>query len=718
MKKKKVLALALVSAMTIGTFTACTEEEMASLDSFIEAANEFAEKYGDEEITTDETAEDTADIKLSATTSNGWVWSELQELVSEDMDTDPKQDFHLYVNKDWICESKIPDGYSGYSRYTARQQDVDAEGLKLMTDDSLTGDNAKQVQYIYSQLMDWDEREEVGYEPLEERLTHIESIASLDGLEAYMSDTSTTYNDSLLEMAVVSDLNDSTRYVLCVGDAELILGDPAEYTDRTENGQRSYDYMSQMFVYMMGRLGTDEAEAQEIFDNAIAFETKLAEKAYTIEECYSDDIYDRINNFYSSDELCELCEVYPMKAVLKAWGMKDQDRIQVENPDYIKNLDALMTEENLEGIKDRYIVNKTLAFAGLLDKATYDKANEIYNEVYGVSGEEPYEEVAYNMVLSLAPIQAQQLYVEQYGSEEMKQLITDTCDQVIATYKEMLKDNDYLSEETIDAAIEKLDNMEIHALYPDKWQDVSDWDYTGLSLVEIAAKSGRDQVEYNLSKADTKVDKDLWIDSDVGWTVMQVNAFYNLNDNSINMILGMMGDPFYNEDMSVEEIYASLGAFWIGHEVSHAFDSGGSQFDKDGNLANWWTEEDAAAFQERISKLDAYLDSIEITDGYSVNGAMVDTEMAADYTGLECALKMAEDIDDFDYDKFFTTYAKMNVSISTEASEISNLLTDSHPLNFLRTNVPVQQFDEFYETYDVQEGDAMYLAPEDRLLIW
>ena len=184
------------------------------------------------------------------------------------------------------------------------------------------------------------------------------------------------------------------------------------------------------------------------------------------------------------------------------------------------------------------------------------------------------------------------------------------------------------------------------------------------------------------------------------------------------MIIGMMGEPFFSEDMPVEELYASMGAFWIGHEVSHAFDSNGAQYDKNGDLNSWWTEEDLAEFQKRVQKMDDYLDTIIPFGEYHVNGSNVDSEMIADMTGLQCALRMAQKVENFDYDKFFTKYAQMNASLDLYSYELRILTQDVHPLNYLRTNVPVQQFAEFYETYGVTEGDGMYLAPADRLLIW
>ena len=201
-------------------------------------------------------------------------------------------------------------------------------------------------------------------------------------------------------------------------------------------------------------------------------------------------------------------------------------------------------------------------------------------------------------------------------------------------------------------------------------------------------------------------------------SVTECNAFYNPSDNSINMIIGMMGEPFYSSDMSVEELYASIGAFWVGHEISHAFDNSGAQFDAEGQYRDWWTEADKEEFNKRVGRMDDYLDTIVAFDDNHFIGTNIDTEMIADMTGLQCALRMASKVEGFDYQKFFIKYAQMNASIDVYSSELSQLTQDAHPLNYSRTNVPVQQFEEFYEAFDVKEGDNMYLAPEDRLIVW
>jgi putative endopeptidase len=291
----------------------------------------------------------------------------------------------------------------------------------------------------------------------------------------------------------------------------------------------------------------------------------------------------------------------------------------------------------------------------------------------------------------------------------------DLCQQVIDTYREMLEENTWASEEVKKNAIEKLDKMEIHAAYPDKFRDTSKLDLTDCTLIEANKRIMEAEHAYSISLLGKKSDKEMWAE---GFNILDCNAFYSFTENTINMIIGMMGEPFYSSDMSVEELYASIGAFWVGHEISHAFDNGGSQFDANGEFKDWWTKEDKEEFERRTRKMDDYLDTIVAFGDYHFIGTNIDTEMIADMTGLQCALKMASKVDGFDYDKFFTKYAQMNCRLSVYNGELSQLLQNEHPLEYSRTNVPVQQFEEFYETYDVQPGDGMYLAPEDRLIVW
>ena len=200
--------------------------------------------------------------------------------------------------------------------------------------------------------------------------------------------------------------------------------------------------------------------------------------------------------------------------------------------------------------------------------------------------------------------------------------------------------------------------------------------------------------------------------------ITQVNSFYYPNTNEIYIIGGILGGDFYDVNRSIEENMGGIGAV-IGHELSHAFDTRGAQYDKDGNVANWWSDEDYSTFQKRADKLIDYMSNMTVDEsGKNYNGAMVQTETIADMAGVKCMLGLASKIDGFDYDKFFKSYARLWKSQSTKERVDMLTAVDVHALNYLRTNAVLQQYDEFLDTYGIKEGDGMYLAPKDRVAVW
>ena len=260
---------------------------------------------------------------------------------------------------------------------------------------------------------------------------------------------------------------------------------------------------------------------------------------------------------------------------------------------------------------------------------------------------------------------------------------------------------------------QQLDNMRINAVYPDKWIDYSGLKLKGLSFLDCMKAIDAYNRKLMQSHTNGKVDKELWS----GEELLIANAYYMPPENSINIIPGLLDKPFYYEGMSQEALLGGIGCV-IGHEISHAFDTQGAQFDKDGNMNNWWTKADYASFQKRASKLIAYYDSITIWEGLQAQGELVQTEAIADMAGVKAILKYAESLPNFNYKEFFEAFATVWRRIMTPEADYWYTFNDVHPKACLRTNVTVQQFEEFYKTYDVKPGDNMYLAPEDRILVW
>lgn len=234
----------------------------------------------------------------------------------------------------------------------------------------------------------------------------------------------------------------------------------------------------------------------------------------------------------------------------------------------------------------------------------------------------------------------------------------------------------------------------------------------GGTLVDARIAISEDTCLTIAERVNQPVDRTRWIAAP-----QDVNAYYYPLDNSINIPAGILGGIFYNDRMSREEKLGHVGVI-VAHEISHAFDTSGRQYDERGNLRNWWTEDDYYKFHERAQKLVDYYNGFEPLKGYPINGAMIDTEAIADLTGVKCMLRIAADEENFDYDRFFRTLATNWRNLTTMETEAFSIEQDSHPLAYLRTNAVVVQFEEFHRTYGTKEGDGMYLAPEYRLEIW
>ncbi|MBQ3965593.1 MAG: M13 family metallopeptidase, partial [Treponema sp.] len=323
------------------------------------------------------------------------------------------------------------------------------------------------------------------------------------------------------------------------------------------------------------------------------------------------------------------------------------------------------------------------------------------------------EKMAVNTVRAMLATPLNRAYLARNDLSGLKKKIEEICKSCVSIYRQMLTEEDWLSEATKKKAIEKLDNLRIHAIYPEKWIDYSGLKLKGLSLVECLKAMYAFNRKMDVSHTNGKVDKELWTNENL----LIANAFYYPEENSINIIPGLLEKPFYYEGMSQEALLGGIGAV-IGHEISHAFDTNGAQFDKDGNLANWWTKADFTAFRKRAAKLVAYYDQIVSWQGLTIKGEVIQTEAIADMAGIKAMLKYAETIPNFNHKEFFESYACICRMLRTPEFDEAFTFEDPHPKNYLRTNVTLQQFEEFYKVYDVKAGDNMYLAPEKRILVW
>lgn len=651
-------------------------------------------------------------------TGTPWIYSGLEGNITQDTNVSLKDDFAAAVNKEWYLSNTIPVGYSSYSNLAEKAYTMPDEFIAILTDESLKNDpNGQITQEMYRMWLDWDTRNALGMEPVMPYLNAIRNIQTMDDLQEYLTVKGGINSlAALFPIGIQADMKNATEYGVYISSPSLFLGDSEEYRNPSEYGARKKALQEELAIKLLIKAGFAQNEATQIMKNCFAFEEMMAGSILTFEEQSQTDYIDRMYNPCTMEFLREQQGDMPIAEIIEVNGYDKAPNIVLAEPEWFMAFRDMYKQENLELIKSYLLAHSIMSVCDVLDQECYDWLNEMSNELNGSQGRLRDEVLAADFVSGWLSEPLAQLYCEKYYTEEDKVRIEAVCYDVIDEYKEMVMEEDFLTEVTKLTAIEKLDNMTVRAVYPDTWDD-----YSSITAADIV-KSGNllgavmmianYQSEILVAQLDKEIDKEEWIAAPT-----DVNAYYSSQDNSINIMAGILAGPVYRNDMSIEEIYAGVGSV-IGHEISHGFDPTGSQFDKDGNYNNWWTDEDRAAFDNKTEKLIAYYDSIELWDGMSCNGSILQGEAIADLGGAACILRMAEEIEGFDYDKYFRSYAKVWANLTTPQIASYYALYDTHPADYLRINVVVSQFDEFQQTYGITEGDGMYVKPEDRITVW
>ncbi len=664
----------------------------------------------------------TADTAPQAdfTTGTPWICSIADGAVTADTPTNLKDDFYLAANKDDLLSLQIPDGYSYAGTITDLLRKNDEDIKNLFTSGKTTEDHDAQLALnLYSLYMDWDSRNAAGITPLKNKVDVVEAIDSMEGLLTYLKETPS--RDVLYypyDIGPYVNLDDSSTYTMYIDSPILLLEDSAQYANLTDFGRSRKEAYRTLSTKLLVKMGYSEEEAAAKYDNCLAYETALAPSIMTAEEENQPDYYTRINNHYTRDQVIEAQGNLPvLNRIVDIDGYPQKDDYLVCQPQWLAKLCELFTEDNLTMIKDYLIVRGSIDAAYALDRECYEWTNDCNNAISGSSGILPDETVFAKSVNTTLAWPVSKLYVETYLKPEDKDRLQELVAEVIEQYHGIINEADFLSDETKAAAIEKLEAMGTNVLWPD------DWDAYSCEGLEIASAAdggtlwqalgdiGDFKTAKKVKEYSEPVNKKLW-----PATPATVNCYYQASRNSIYILGAFAQGDVYNSEMSDEEMFAAIGAV-IGHEISHAFDSTGAQFDKDGNMASWWTEEDYAAFSDKNKKLEEYFNAIQPWESEHCKGSIVTGEACADMGGIKCMLRIASQKENFDYDKFFRSFAHLWLNKATY-NRVLRLLNNTHPLEYLRVNTVLQQYDEFLDCYDIKEGDGMYLAPEDRVNIW
>lgn len=620
----------------------------------------------------------------------------------------PADDLYAAFGYDWLsAQTEVPDGYL---KYGVREELDTANRMALLgviQDECQSGPEAKLVRTMYQAAMDVEARNEAALEPLAPYVRQLLEIKTLPELTAWLSSGEAKPCSPLFGTQMMANPYDAGQYML------VILPTTGDF-DTVEDAEAASD---SVFIPLMERLGIPEEEIAAMNLGASALTAGLDASLTDLGAIGSPRAQESrpaMAKIHTLAQLADLSPNYPLTAILKAEGYDAAAYLSLLSPNWLKTLDSLYTEENLPGFKGILLHDMLTTMAPYLDEESAAWAEELTLSSGGTVPSAP-EDKAFAACQTFLTTPLAKLFVDNFLTEETRQDVFQMVEEIRGALRGRLEDAEWMSEETRQLALEKLDAIQVRVGRGEKWRD-----WSGLTLPEggvlaqqvLAAQAFDHQLR--IAELAQPINPDYWIIDNSEYTV---GAGYEPSSNSINIPAGILQPPFYYAEGSVEQRYFAVGAI-IGHELTHGFDPSGSYFDKDGNLGEWWQSEDRAQFEALQQKVKDYFGAIEVKPGEFLNADNCLGEITADLAGLSLVIEAAEDRGNVDYPLAFETYA--NLWPEVESTEMASMLleNDEHPPKYVRANAVAQQFEEFYEAFDVQEGDGMYLAPEERVAIW
>ena len=647
----------------------------------------------------------------------------------QNMDTKikPGDDFYSYTNGTWLKNNPIPadknsknafDELFERNRENIREIIIDAASAKEV----IAGSNEQKIGTFYKSGMDTVRIEEQGIKPLKVFFDKIESIKTIDDVQSTGAFFQSYSISPFFYLFSNQDSKNSNNVIAQCYQAGLGLPERDYYFNNDESTKKIREkyliHLTKMFELLKDEPIVAEKNARKV----MSMETQLAKASFTNIE--NQDPRKTYNKF-DIDGLNKLSPDIKWAAYLTQTGYPDLKEINIYQPGFFKELGSMMKSIPVNDWKTflRWqLINNT---ASLLSK---DFENQNFDFYYTtLSGQEKMEP-RWKLVLdatsgSLGEAIGQ-LYVEKYFPPVAKERITALVMNLKASLKQRIENLAWMGPKTKQEALAKLDNMRVKVGYPNKWRDYSGLEITSDSYVMNVLNSQAFEFRYAMNKVGKPVDREEW-----GMTPQTVNAGYYPNRNEIVFPAGILQPPFFNLDADDAVNYGAIGMV-IGHEMTHGFDNQGRQFDKDGNLRDWWTKDDSKAFEDRAAILVDQYNHFEVLDSAFVNGKLTLGENIADLGGAtiafnayELSLKGKETpkpIDGFtDTQRFFLSYAQIWRTNMRDEELRKRIKTDEHSPAKARINGVVYNMPEFYAAFpDVKPGDKLFRAPEQRPVIW
>lgn len=639
--------------------------------------------------------------------------------VNMDRSVRAQDDFYRHVNGKWLKEFEIPADKSNFGAFNKlgdeSRADVQAIIDEVSKMDNAPGSSEQKIADIYRSFMNTEAIESLGMTPIQGELDKINAISNRAELSEYMG-YADIYGDSPLGMYVYIDQKKSDEHIVYVGQSGLGLPDRDYYFKEDEKSANIRSQYQQHMTNMFTLAGLDQPAQTSALVYAI--EKDLAAGQWTrIQNRDRDKTYNKM----SFADFTAKVPAVDWDRWLTHTMIEQPEQLVVTQPSYLDTLNEVIKKYSVDDWKAYYTWHLLSGAAAYLNE---DFANEnfaFYGTVLsGTTEQEPRWKRGVDLVNGLAGELVGKVYVKKHFPPEAKERMVTMIEQLRDAYGQSIKDLDWMGEETKVKALDKLAKFDPKVGYPDVWRDYSELNIAGTNLVDNLKEATRFFTHRNRSKLGQPIDRNEW-----GMNPQRVNAYYNPTKNEIVFPAAILQPPFFNLEADEAVNYGGIGAV-IGHEMGHGFDDQGSKYDGDGNLKNWWTDEDRRRFEERTNKLVEQYNAFTVVDGTPVKGEFTQGENIGDLSGLSIAYKAFKEnytedriIDGYTPEqRFFLGWAQVWKRKYRDEELLRRIDTDPHSPSEFRTNGVLRNMPEFYEAFDVKPGDGMYLPPEERVKIW
>lgn len=633
-------------------------------------------------------------------------------------------DFFQYACGGWMKKHPLTDEYSRFGSFDMLAENNREQLKGLITEiagqENEKGTVAQKIADIYNLAMDSAKLNAEGIEPIKADLERIASVKDKAEIVPMMAELSHIGIRPYFTFFVDADIMDSKSNLFQLYQGGISLGEKEYYLDTDEATTDIRNKYKEHIVKMFQLAGFDESAARKNMEAVLEIETRIAKASFSaVEQRNPAANYHKM----TLDELKKSVPGIDWDAFLSGVGVKGVTELSVSQVEPIKEVEKIintMPVEKQVAYMQWKLINRA---AGYLSDDFVAQNFDFYGKTLsGRKENQPRWKRAVGTVNGMLGEAVGQMYVEKYFPAAAKERMVQLVKNLQTALGERIRNLEWMGDSTKTKAIEKLNSFYVKVGYPDKWRDYTALDVEKDSYWANVKRATKFELDYELAKAGKPVDRDEW-----GMTPQTVNAYYNPTTNEICFPAGILQYPFF--DMNADDAfnYGAIGVV-IGHEMTHGFDDQGRQFDKDGNLKDWWTPEDAERFNTRAQVMVNFFDSIQVLPGLHANGSLTLGENIADHGGLQVSFQAFKNatkdaplgvVDGFTPEqRFFLSYAGVWAGNVRDEQIRLQTKSDPHSLGRWRVNGALPQIGAWYEAFNITEDDSMYLAPEKRVSIW